>query len=213
MFATNVNMEHTGIMKNTHKKNIVKMLAKTSTLRSSDLKKMNIPRVVLTRMINTGMLERVARGLYRKINTLLSEKENLVTIAKKTPNAVFCLLTALYFHKLGTQLPREIWIAMPKGSHTPIIDYPPIKMVQLTGRVYSDGIQTVISDKVALKIYSPAKTVIDCFKFRNKIGLDVALEALKDVLQKKKATIDELFYFAKIERVNKIIMPYLEAMQ
>jgi predicted transcriptional regulator of viral defense system len=142
----------------------------------------------------------------------MSEKETLVTIALKMPRAVFCLLTALQFYELTTQLPRQVWIAMPHGSRKPRIDYPPLQMIRLTGKTYSEGINTVVCDQVPIRIYSPAKTVVDCFKFRNKIGLDVALEALKDVLHQKKATSDELYHFAKIERVQKIILPYMEAM-
>ncbi len=205
-------MEHTITMNNTYEKQVLKLLKQKLTVRSCDLQTIGVPRVVLTRMVQSGALERVARGLYRKPNTFLSEKETMVDVALKSPRAVFCLLTALQFHELTTQLPREIWIAMPQGSRTPRMDYPPIKLVRFSGKTYSEGIQTVVCDRVAIKIYNPAKTVVDCFKFRNKIGLDVALEALKDVLRKKKATRDELYYFAKIERVKKIILPYLEAM-
>lgn len=205
-------MEHTIGMNNTHEKQILKLIKQKLTLRSCDLLDMDIPRVVLTRMVREGALERVSRGLYRKPNTFLSENETLVDIALVAPRAIFCLLSALQFHGLTTQLPREVWIAMPQGSRVPKMDYPPIKMLRFSGKTYSEGIQTVVRDRVALKVYSPAKTVVDCFKFRNKVGLDVALEALKDALKKKKATRDELYYFAKIERVIKIILPYLEAM-
>lgn len=197
-------------MKNTHEKHILKILGKTSTLRSCDLKKMRISRMTLVRMVEAGALERVARGLYRKSGVLVSENEELITVAKKTPKAVFCLLTALRFHDLTTQPSRGIWIAMPHGSHAPIMEYPLVKMIQLTDRVYFAGIETVVTDQVTIKVYNPAKTVVDCFKFRNKIGLDVALEALKDALRKKKVTLDELYRYAKIERVLKIMQPYLE---
>src|SRR3989338_381529 len=205
-------MEHTIGMNNTHEKQVLKLIKQKLTLRSSDLQAIGVPRVVLTRMVREGVLEKVSRGLYRKPNTFLSENETLVDIALVAPRAIFCLLSALQFHGLTTQLPREVWIAMPQGSRAPKMDYPPIRMMRFSGKTYSEGIQTVVRDRVALKIYSPAKTVVDCFKFRNKVGLDVALEALKDALKKKKATREELYYFAKIERVIKIILPYLEAM-
>src|SRR3989338_656295 len=205
-------MQHTIIMKNTYEKQVLTMLAKTSRLRSCDLKKMHILSMVLTRMTDAGVLERVARGLYRQSGVLVSEKEELITVAKKVPKAVFCLLTALRFHELTTQPSRGVWIAMPQGSHAPVMDYPFITMVQLTGRVYSAGIETAVTDKVTIKVYSPAKTVVDCFKFRNKIGLDVAIEALKDAIRKKKVTLDELYRFAKIEQVLKIMQPYMEIM-
>lgn len=212
MFAINVKMYHTNVMKNTYAKQVINMLNKTGTLRSSDLKILKITRATLTRMLNANLIERVSRGLYRKKNELLSENVDLVTVALRSPNAVFCLLSALQFHELTTQWPRAIWIALPQGCRPPRMDYPPVRIVRLSGASYSAGVETHVSDHVPLKIYSPAKTVVDCFKFRNKIGLDVALEALSDALKQKKATIDEIYRFAKIERVHKIMQPYLEAM-
>ncbi len=126
---------------------------------------------------------------------------------------MFCLLTALQFHELTTQLPRRIWVAMPRGSHVPRIDYPPIKMVQMTGAVYTAGIEEHMRDGVKLRVYSAAKTVVDCFKHRNKLGLDVALEALKDVRAQRKASADDLWGYAKICRVTNVMRPYLEAVE
>ncbi len=124
---------------------------------------------------------------------------------------MFCLLTALQFHKLTTQLPRQIWIAMPRGSHTPRIDYPPIKMVQFTGEAYTAGVEAVERDGVKLRVYSVAKTVADCFKHRNKIGLDAALEALKDARARNKASVDDIWRNAQVCRVAHVIRPYLES--
>ena len=199
-------------MQKKYEKQIRLLLKKQGTVRSQDFSEHDIPRVILSRMVKRGEVERVERGLYRSPNTQMSEKETLVSVALKVPRAVFCLLTALQFYELTTQLPRQVWIAMPHGSRKPAMDYPPLQMIQLTGKTYSEGINTVVCDQVPIRIYNPAKTVVDCFKFRNKIGLDVALEVLKDALYQKKVTSDELFYFAKIERVVKIIMPYMEAM-
>ena len=199
-------------MTQTQTQRVLNLFRKTTTIRASDLKKKDIPRSILARMISAGLLQKVSHGLYRQSTTQMSEKEEMVNIALRVPQAVFCLYTSLLFHELTTQLPREIWIAMPQGSHKPKIDYPPLQMIQLTKKVYEAGVIAVVVDQVPIRIYSPAKTVVDCFKFRNKIGLDVALEALKDVLYQKKATSDELYHFAKIERVQKIILPYLEAL-
>ena len=163
-------------------------------------------------MTATAQLEKVGRGLYRLPNQG-SENESLVAIATKVPQAVFCLFTALQFHELTTQLPRQIWIAMPRGSHVPKIDYPPLKMVQFSGAAYSEGIEVVERDQVKLRIYCVAKTVADCFKHRNKIGLDVALEALKDARAQKKASADDLWRYAKTCRVANVMRPYLEAIQ
>lgn len=181
-------------------------------LRASHLQSLGVTRVVLTRLAATGQLERVGRGLYRLPDTPSSERESLAIIATKVPQAVFCLLTALQIHELTTQLPRQVWIAMPQGSHSPKIDYPPVKMVQFTGEAYSEGIEVMHADQVKLRVYGVAKTVADCFKHRNKIGLDVAIEALRDALAQKKATANDLWRFAKICRVANVMRPYLEAL-
>jgi len=167
---------------------------------------------VLTRLVSSGALERVGRGVYRLPGTQGAEHESLATIAVKVPQAVFCLLTALQIHGLTTQLPRQVWIAMPQGSHAPKMDYPPIKMVQFSGDAYAQGIEVVQADQVALRVYGAAKTVADCFKHRNTIGLDVALEALKETLSTRKASADELWRFAKVCRVANVMRPYLEAL-
>jgi len=167
----------------------------------------------LTRMTANGLLEKIGRGLYRLPDHYGSEQESLITIATKAPQAIFCLLTALQFHELTTQLPRQIWIAMPRGSHTPRIDYPPVKMVQFAGDAYSEGVEVIERDQVKLRVYCIAKTVADCFKYRNKIGLDVALEALKDARARKKVSADDLWRFAKICRVANVMRPYLEVFE
>lgn len=195
----------------THTQRILHLLGRKGMLRPSDLDAIHAPRVVLTRMTASGQLERVGRGLYRLPDSQGSEHESLTTIATKVPQAVFCLLTALQFHELTTQLPRQVWIAMPRGSHVPKLDYPPLRMVQFTGGAYSAGIDVIKRDRVKLRVYSVAKTIADCFKHRNKIGLDVALEALKDARSKKKASADDLWRFAKICRVANVMRPYLEA--
>src|SRR5438876_3852717 len=175
-------MEHTiGTMRqHNHARRVLDLLAQKGMLRPSDLDAIEAPRVALTRLTAAGLLEKVGRGLYRLPERNGSEHESLVAIATKVPQAVFCLLTALQFHELTTQLPRQVWIAMPRGSHVPRIDYPPIRMVQFTGEAYSAGIEVVERDQVALRVYGVAKTVADCFKHRHKVGLDVALEALRD---------------------------------
>ncbi len=198
---------------NTHIQRVLDLVRREGLLRASDLGAIKAPRVVLTRLVAAGLLDKVGRGLYRLPSHPGSEHEGLATVATKVPQAVFCLLTALQFHELTTQLPRQVWIAMPRGSHVPRIDYPPIKMVQMTGDVYSEGIETVERDGVKLRIYGVAKTVADCFKHRNKIGLDVALEALKDVRAKRRASADELWRYAKLCRVANVMRPYLEAVE
>ena len=207
-------MEHTAPMfSDTHAQRILSLARQKGLLRASDLDAIEAPRVVLTRLIEGGLLERVSRGLYRLPSHPGSEHEGLATIAAKVPQAVFCLLTALQFHELTTQLPRQVWIAMPRGSHVPRVDYPPIKMVQMTGAVYTAGIEEHLRDGVTLRVYSAAKTVADCFKHRNKIGLDVALEALKDARAERMASADDLWRYAKVCRVANVMRPYLEAIE
>ena len=195
----------------THTQRILNLLRRKGMLRPSDLDAIHASRVVLTRMTAGGQLERVGRGIYRLPNSQGTEYESLATIAIKVPQAVFCLLTALQFHELTTQLPRKVWIAMPRGSHVPKIEYPPIRMVQSVGKAYSEGIEVFKRDRVQLRVYCVAKTVVDCFKHRNKIGLDVALEALKDARSKKKVIANDLWHFAKVCRVANVMRPYLEA--
>ncbi len=195
----------------THTQRVLDLIRRKGLLRAADLDAIDAPRVILTRLTAAGLLERVGRGLYRLSGHSGSEHESLALVALKVPRAVFCLLTALQFHELTTQLPRHIWIAMPSGNHVPRIVYPPIKMVQMTGEIYSGGIETVERDGVTLRVYGVAKTVADCFRHRNKIGLDVALEALREVRAKRRASADDLWHYAKLCRVANVMRPYLEA--
>lgn len=204
-------MEHTpAIPADTHARRVLDLARQQGLLRAVDLDAIGAPRVVLTRLIAAGLLDRVGRGLYRLPNHPASEHESLVVVAAKVPQAVFCLLTALQFHGLTTQLPHQVWIAMPRGSHPPRIDWPPIRMVQMTGDVHAAGIEEHRRDGATLRIYSPAKTVVDCFKHRNKIGLDVAMEALKDAWRMRKASADDLWQYAKVCRVANVMRPYME---
>lgn len=197
----------------TQTQRVLALARQKGMLRPSDLAGVGAARVVLTRLTASGQLEKVGRGLYRLPDTQTSEHESLITVAIKVPQAVFCLLTALQFHELTTQLPRQIWIAMPRGSHIPKIDYPPVKMVQFTGAAYAEGIELFERDQVTLKVYGVAKTIADCFKHRNKIGIDVALEALKDARAQEKVSANDLWRFAKICRVANVMRPYLEALE
>jgi len=196
-----------------HADRLLQLAQQKGLLRPSDLAGLGIPRVYLTRLTAGGKLAKAGRGLYRLTETTLSESESLAIVAARVPQAVFCLLTALQFHALTTQLPRQVWIALPQGSHVPRIDYPPVKLIQYTGDAFTQGIETHRIDQVDLRVYSVAKTVADCFKHRNKIGLDVALEALKDARSQKKASADDLWRYAKICRVANVMRPYLEAVE
>ncbi len=196
-----------------HADRLLQLVQQKGLLRPNDLATLGIPRVYLTRLTAGGQLIKASRGLYRLAEASLSENEGLAIVAARAPHAVFCLLTALQFHGLTTQLPRQVWIALPKGSHVPTMDYPPIKLIQYSGDAFTQGIETHRVDQVDIRVYSIAKTMADCFKHRNKIGLDVALEALKDARSQKKASPDDLWRYANICRVANVMRPYLEAIE
>ncbi len=196
----------------TQTERVLGLVQSRGMVRPKDLADLGIPSVVLTRLAADGRVERVGRGLYRASGRLPTEVDSLELLAIKVPRAVFCLLTALQVHELTTQLPRQVWIAMPRGSHAPKIEYPPIRMIQFSGDAYVEGVEIIERDSVSLRVYGVAKTVADCFKYRNKIGLDVALEALKAARSTGKATADDLWRFAKICRVANVMRPYLEAL-
>jgi predicted transcriptional regulator of viral defense system len=195
----------------THAQRILLLAGEKGMLRARDLDAIDAPRVVLTRLVAAGLLVKIGRGLYRLPDSHGSEYESLATVATKVPQAVFCLLTALQFHELTTQLPRQVWIAMPLGSHAPRLDYPPVKMVQFTGEGYKAGVEEVGRDGVKLRVYGVAKTVADCFKHRHKIGLDVALDALRGARTGNRASADDIWRYAKICRVANVMRPYLES--
>ena len=196
----------------TQTQRVLELASQRGMLRASHLQELGIARVVLSRLTARGQLERVGRGVYRLPDAQGAEYESLATIAVKVPQAVFCLLTALQIHELTTQLPRQVWIAMPQGSHVPKMDYPPVKMVQFSGEAYDQGIEVVRADQVELRVYGVAKTIADCFKHRNKVGLDVAIEAFREALAANKTNANDLWRFAKICRVANVMRPYLEAL-
>lgn len=137
--------------------------------------------------------------------------QTLIEVCQRVPKAVLCLLSALQFHGIGTQMPHEVWVALPEATQTPVLGYPTLRITRLRGAAYSDGIQKVTDHGAPIRVYSAAKTVADCFKFRNKIGLDVALEALRIAWHGRKFNMVELSHFAKINRVERVMQPYLEA--
>lgn len=192
-------------------KQILKVARQRGIIRAKDIEEHGISRHSLYNLCKKGLLIKSARGMYMLPDMPITEHHNLVEVAKKIPNAVVCLISALSFHELTTQIPHEIWIAVPRDTWRPIIDYPPLHYTVLTEKTYNFGIQEIKIHGVMVKIYSPAKTVADCFKFRNKIGLDVAIEALRDAWRSRKVTMDELVEAAKINRVLNVILPYLEA--
>ena len=180
-------------------------------LRAADVRELGCSPQLLIRLHQSGQLQRVARGLYTLPGADMTEHQTLLEVCQRVPKAVICLLSALQYHELGTQLPHEVWIALPEGTQTPAVDYPPLRIARMRGVAYSEGIETNTAHGTPIRVYSVAKTVADCFKFRNKIGIDVALEALKDAWRTRKLNMTDLAYFAKVSRVERVMRPYLES--
>jgi predicted transcriptional regulator of viral defense system len=193
------------------KTRLIRVVEQGAVLRARDLDHHGIPRAYLARMVREGSLLRLGRGLYVGSNAQLSEHHELAEAAKRVPHAVICLLSALQFHRLTTQAPREVWIAIGQKARRARVERPRLRIVHFSGSALSAGIEQHEIEGVSVRIYSPAKTVADCFKFRNKIGIDVALEALRDYRRTHKGTSDDLWRFAKICRVANVMRPYLES--
>ena len=177
-----------------------------------ELAEQGIHRQVLTRLVAQGQIERVARGVYRLPEQPITENHGLALAAAAVPQGVVCLLSALQYHGMGTQLPSEVWMALDRRAWRPKLAYPPLRIVRYTGEALTAGAQAHRIEGRAVKVYGPAKTVADCFKYRNKIGLDVALEALREGWRARRFTMDELDRYASICRVQRVMRPYLEAL-
>ena len=193
------------------KKKIIALIKKGGVLRPRDLDRYGIPRVVLQRLHHDGVVERVGQGLYRLAKSTANEQMTMTEVCKRVPHGVVCLLSALRYYDLTTQAPFEVWLAIDVKARKPRTDLP-IRIVRFSGQAFSEGVENHKVDGVTIKVYKPAKTVADCFKYRNKIGLDVALESLRECLKTRHCTMDELWYYAKICRVNNVMRPYLDAM-
>lgn len=180
--------------------------------RPRDVEAMGVSRTRLERMTQAGELERVGRGLYVPTGTKVTEHHTLVEAAVRVPHGIVCLLSALRFHDIGTQSPHEVWLAIDVTAWKPVVDWPPIRLVRFSGPALTFGVESHKLEGVPVRITSREKTVADCFKYRNKIGLDVALEALREYLRSRKRSVDELVRAAKICRVSRVMQPYLEAL-
>lgn len=162
---------------------------------------------------DAGVLELVSRGVYRLAGLPPLAEPDLVTVAARVPRAVIALVSALHFHGLTTEIPHEVSIALPKGTARPRLDWPPLRVYWLSAAMFTSDIEIHERDGVRLRVYGPAKTVADCFKFRNQLGIDVALEALRTGLEERKFTPAEVLRVARTCRVDRIVRPYLEALQ
>lgn len=177
----------------------------------SEAIKHGITRYMLYSLRDKGVIEQVSRGIYRLVELPPISNPDLVTVSLRFPNIVICLVSALAYHDITTQIPHDVSVAVPRDSRMPSLDYPPIQAHRFSNEAYKSGIEKHRIDGVRVKVYSPEKTLADCFKFRNKIGMDVVLEALKLYKTRKKFDLGELLKYAKICRVEKVMRPYLEA--
>lgn len=165
----------------------------------------------IRRLTRQGLLTRLGRGLYAPATAEPSEYHTLAEVAKRAPKGIICLLTALRFHALGTQHPREVWLAVDRRAAIPKLDVVPVRVVRMSGAALTAGIEEHEIEGVTVRVTSPARTVVDSFKFRNKIGVDVAVEALKDYRRLRKGTVDQLWQYADQLRMTRVIRPYWDA--
>lgn len=166
----------------------------------------------LSRLVRAGSLERVARGCYRLSEAPVTENHGLALAAAAAPHGVICLLSALSFHEIGTQLPHEVWIAIDRRARRPALRYPPLRVMRFSGKALTDGVETHRIEGETVAVYGVAKTIADAFKYRNKIGLEVGLEALREAWRERRFTMDEIHHMARVCRVERVMRPYLEAL-
>ena len=181
------------------------------TVRSAEFERAGVSRTQFRRLVEQGVIERVGRGLYRERGVSMSERADLAQAARSVPGGVLCLLTALRFHGLTTQNPSEVWLAIQRKAWRPRVVHPPLRLIYVSGEAFEQGVEEHVVDGVPVRVFGAAKTVADCFKFRNKIGIDVALEALREYRREHPKRLDAVWRFAEIDRVTRVIRPYLEA--
>jgi predicted transcriptional regulator of viral defense system len=191
---------------------ILRFARKAGILRPRDLDAFKLPRESLRRLLRRGLLERVGRGVYVLPGAEVTQNHSLAQAAKRVPAGVICLLSSLLFHELTTQAPFQVWIAIDVKARLPRVDAPPLRVVRFSGKALQSGVEGHRIEGTPTRIYCPAKTVADCFKYRNKIGLDVALEALRECWSKRRCTMDDLWKYARICRVANVMLPYLESL-
>ncbi len=191
--------------------NQVLELAQQGLLRVCDLTSRGLHPEYLRRLYQKGLVRREGRGLYIAADAEISVHYGLAQVAKRVSHGVICLLSALSFHEIGTQLPHQVWMAIDRRAAKPKIQFPPLRVMRFSGAALTEGIETYHIEGVPVQIFNPAKTVADCFKYRNKIGLDIALEALKECIRDRRTTMDDLWHFAQVCRMTNVMRPYMEA--
>ena len=198
-------------MATVRERQILQVLRRLGIVRAGELKAHGIPRGQIYRLVQNGLVVREARGIYVASKHPITAEHTLAQVAKRVPGGVFCLLTALRFHELTTQAPAEIWIALAEKARKPKLDYPRLRVARFSGRALTEGIERHRLEGVEVRVYSAAKTVADCFKYRNKIGIDVAVEALRDFSRRHRGGATELARYARVCRVTRVMQSYLDA--
>lgn len=193
-------------------KRVLRLAQRRGAVTRRDVAKSGIHTQTLSRLVLAGELERVSRGRYRLPDAPITEQHGLVLVAAAVPKAVICLLSALSFHQIGTQLPYEVWIAIDRRSRRPSLPYPQLRVLRFSGKALNEGIETHRAEGETLRVYGVAKTIADLFKYRNKIGLDVALEALREAWRERRFKMNDMHHYARVCRVEQVMKPYLEAL-
>ena len=192
---------------------LLDLVRRRQIIRPRDLRTAGIPRNYLSRLVEKGQLRKLERGIYTAAALPGSEHISLLEVSRKVPKAVICLFSALRFHEIGTQAPHEVWIAIDVKAWAPRVSSPAVRIVRFSGNALRFGVEEKQISGGAIRVFSPAKTVADCFKFRHKIGMDVALEALREAYRQKKVSMNELWEAAKVCRVANVMKPYLESLR
>ncbi|WP_395089805.1 type IV toxin-antitoxin system AbiEi family antitoxin domain-containing protein [Armatimonas sp.] len=191
---------------------VLELVRDRRMVRPRDLEAAGISPTHLQRLYEQGMIERSSRGVYLPLDAPLDPHQTLAEVALRVPSGIVCLLSALQFHQFTTQSPHQVWLALPPRTHRPQLDSVSLRLFQMSGPLLTEGIEAHELGGASVRITSPARTVADCFKFRNKIGLDIALEALTDGWRRRKFTMDEVWRYGKLCRVSNIMRPYLETL-
>lgn len=198
-------------MSRTGKQRALQLIEQHGLARPKDLEARGITRAQLSRLVSERLVRREARGIYVVAHHAPTAEHTLAQVAKRVPEGIFCLLTALRFHGLTTQSPAEVWVALPEKARRPRLDYPRLRIARFAGEALTEGIDEHHVEGVTIRVYSAAKTVADCFKYRNKVGIDIAVEALRDFSRKYRGGANDLARFARICRVARVMQPYLDA--
>lgn len=199
------------LLQTTQRDLAVSLIERHGIMRLSDLKDCGVNPATLARLVEEGVLYRPSRGLYELAGVDIEISHSLAEVAKRVPKAVICLISALQFHEITLQLPRSVWIAVGSKDRKPTIDYPPIHVVRFGEKALTLGVETQTIDSVPVRIFDPAKSIVDCFRFRSAVGLDVALEALRMGWRSRKAKPDDIARYAQALRIWSVVRPYLES--